>query len=752
MPILKTLPSWPNPQESIGRQIPSSRVGRRKVWYSRGPAQETFEKAIQPEIENNLKQLDLGRAEMFIRLYMIGRNSENANPIVMICCTNKKARDAAEATIRESGLLEEYKGFGLGAIVFPLEHPARPHNLSPRSQGHSFSAEGSRSDSAVTPSPQMSSFPANLSFNLPPNTTRRPPADYSTPYQSPPLIIDVLETAESSVPDTSAVIFASSTDPQLGRRIFSPTRNGEVSNHYATAGIVVKVGDNYYQLTAGHLFEIESETLDTEPFTNLDECHFDGQSVDGEHDSDYESDITGRGSATPEDARSRDGSSNSDSTNEKNDSFRVGMLQKWHKIPSTLNQRSLLPYRSQKPTGTGSMVRTNPVTLKHRFPVGHLPQGRVQPPMDYALIALPRDSVKKLGKNINTPQAPYPPVKDVAKVGREECSIIVVTTSTIIRGTLIPGKIAYRGSRAHRFESLVQIALESELFEGDCGSPVLDESTGSLYGHIIMGVAGTKVAYIVQAVDIFHDINKRTGQLVYVVTKEKEDGVETMSPLTTSRVSTSRARSNAGGRRRYWSSSASYGASVFSQSSSGSASTRMSAPDIDVAGYVAAGSLPCEFVGYGECEVTFDIHDTESWIEHIILHHLQDMLPKKLVCWFCNDYTFEAKRTSERRQNFEDRMYHIREHFLTEERTVNHMQPDYHFNTHLQNSGLISEESYNAVRRYNEVSQPPWMLAHDEIPPDLPARDSRDRAVYHDPDMDERHYRRERHRSGKTRK
>ncbi|GAW15371.1 hypothetical protein ANO14919_047800 [Xylariales sp. No.14919] len=206
------------------------------------------------------------------------------------------------------------------------------------------------------------------------------------------------------------------------------------------------------------------------------------------------------------------------------------------------------------------------------------------------------------------------------------------------------------------------------------------------------------------------------------------------------------------GRKNSSSSTSSYAGSVFSQSSSSSVSTRMSAPDIDVALYVAAGSLPCEFVGYGECEVTFGLEDTDAWIEHVIFDHLHDNLPKKVVCWFCDDYIFEAKRTSERRQNFEDRMYHIREHFLTERRTVNHMRPDYHFNTHLQDAGLISEQSYNAVRRYNEVPQPNWILAHDEIPPHVQARDSRNQRVYHDPHNDERNYRRERHRSGKSRK
>ncbi|KAI1199511.1 hypothetical protein F5X97DRAFT_296018 [Nemania serpens] len=123
MPILKSLPSWPSLQESIGRQISSSRVGNRKVWWPRGPALEIFENVLEPEIQLILNQLDLGHAEVYIRLYIIGRNLENANPFIMICSTDKAARDAAKATIRESGLLKEHEAVGLGAAALPLEHP-----------------------------------------------------------------------------------------------------------------------------------------------------------------------------------------------------------------------------------------------------------------------------------------------------------------------------------------------------------------------------------------------------------------------------------------------------------------------------------------------------------------------------------------------------------------------------------------------------------------------------------------------------
>ncbi|KAI0539605.1 hypothetical protein GGR58DRAFT_524383 [Xylaria digitata] len=659
MSILRSLPSWPNPQESIGRQILSSRVGTRKVWYSQGPALEAFEKVIQPEIENNLKQLDLGRAEIFIRLYMIGRNSENANPIIMICSTNKTAREAAEATIRESGLLKEHQGFGLGAAALPLEHPTPVRRLSPDDQGHNFSAGSNTSHDTVAPSRQTPSFLASPPFHPPSNPTH-PPSDSSTPDASSPLIINALITSvESGIPNTSTLVCASSTDPRLGRRIFSPTKKGQISQHYATAGIVIKVDEDYFQLTVGHLFEVESETSDeNQSLTSLDECHFDGQSSD-EYDSDYESEITGRGSATPEDAQSRDGSS-SDSTNENiNDGCTVDILRDSHQETNMLNQQptNILPHhQTQKPISSSSIVRTNPANLNLRFPIGHLSPGRlVRPTIDYAMIALNSDSVNIMGKDINAYGFSYPPVEAVAEVGHKECSIIVVTSSTIIRGILIPGKVAYRSPRPHGFDRLVQIILELEVFEGDCGSPVIDESSGSLYGHIVMGVAGTRVAYIVQAVDIFQDIITKT------------DIKEIAPPLADSHE----LPLSEGWCESYQTSVRS---SARSRSSKASTSTGKSAPYMDITYYAAVDSLPCEFVRYGSCDRSFD-----------------------------------------------QRMYHIRDHFLNERATIGGTWNP-HSNPHPHNPELIPDESYHTVRRRvsftEKVPQSPWMLENEGIPED----------------------------------
>jgi hypothetical protein len=47
--------------------------------------------------------------------------------------------------------------------------------------------------------------------------------------------------------------------------------------------------------------------------------------------------------------------------------------------------------------------------------------------------------------------------------------------------------------------------------EGDSGAVVIDAESGNLYGHVVMGCAGTRVAYIVAAVEVFHDIKARLG-------------------------------------------------------------------------------------------------------------------------------------------------------------------------------------------------------------------------------------------------
>ncbi|KAI0909114.1 hypothetical protein F4824DRAFT_420446 [Ustulina deusta] len=202
--------------------------------------------------------------------------------------------------------------------------------------------------------------------------------------------------------------------------------------------------------------------------------------------------------------------------------------------------------------------------------------------------------------------------------------------------------------------------------------------------------------------------------------------------------------SSAGSRYSYYSNGSSY-------SSNMSTTTGVSIPDIPGANFAQAEGLPCEFAGYTECDLVFELDDVQNWIEHIIVDHLREILPRKAICWFCDDYIFDSKRTGDRRTNFEERMNHIRNHFLYEGKTAQDMRPDHHFNRHLRDHKLISEAGFNAVRKWDEVPQGSWILPLDATPSDWQPKDSRRELEYNNP-RDERSYRNKHHKHGKSRK
>jgi hypothetical protein len=383
------------------------------------------------------------------------------------------------------------------------------------------------------------------------------------------------------------------------------------------------------------------------------------------------------------------------------------------------------------------------------IPIGYLPLRRqVAPPVDYAMIALPRISVKDMDFIINKAW-PYPSVTEVAGVEHESRNIIVVTHSAIIPGILLPGKLAYRNHQNHRFEKLVQVDLENAISEGDCGSPVLEVSNGNLYGHIIMGVPDTKLAYIVQALDIFRDIKVRIGKPISIVTMkhigEKESPArgyqQTRSgskPKRLDSLSVSSVYSSRG--------------SSFSQSSVGSffKSTFPIVPMMDDHCLPGPDKLPCEFVGYSRCDRLFSLEDVDNWIEHIISDHLHGKLPTTAVCWFCDDYIFDSKEVGSRRQNFQNRMLHNRDHILFEGRSAHDMRPDYFLNRHLYDCQLISESMYRVIHSYSEVPVGTYIIAHDSVPPDRELRDLRQQFEYSNSHDEERRYRRHHARNGKS--
>ncbi|CAJ2514243.1 Uu.00g023620.m01.CDS01 [Anthostomella pinea] len=129
--------------------------------------------------------------------------------------------------------------------------------------------------------------------------------------------------------------------------------------------------------------------------------------------------------------------------------------------------------------------------------------------------------------------------------------------------------------------------------------------------------------------------------------------------------------------------------------------------------------LPCEFVGLASCDYSFDYDDTAVWIEHTIQVHLSDELPNKVLCWFCDEYSFDASHPDiegNRRTNFYQRIRHIRDHFLNEGKTVEQIRPDFHMLEHLNRHGLITKAAYTKARRYCEVPRVSGIYAPGYVP------------------------------------
>ncbi|KAI8960518.1 hypothetical protein F5Y11DRAFT_265996 [Daldinia sp. FL1419] len=154
--------------------------------------------------------------------------------------------------------------------------------------------------------------------------------------------------------------------------------------------------------------------------------------------------------------------------------------------------------------------------------------------------------------------------------------------------------------------------------------------------------------------------------------------------------------------------------------------------------------LPCEFVGFG-CNVVFELDQTEAWIEHIISSHLGDNLPSRAVCWFCDDWIFDSRipEINDRRQNLENRLRHIRQHFLGGQ-TVSGIRPDFHMVDHLRRQNLIADATYQEYMKWNDLPCRREEMRHvrsrNFVPPEREQRRIRAQMVLVDTHKDEREW------------
>ncbi|KAJ4024831.1 hypothetical protein NW752_002283 [Fusarium irregulare] len=450
--MLRFRQKWPDAAECCGREVQTNRLGRKKAWWAQGTAIEKFEEDIQPEIETFLKNADLNDGDIYFRIYMIGRTQEASRPTVMICCADVSIGRRAKESLRHSPVIRNNPGFCLGSIDFPLEQlvPARGLALEVKPLGQ------------------------------------------------------VLDNA--SDPTAGIPIFAISDSATVGRRLFvTHPETMEVYRH-STGGVVVTNNGRFYQLTVGHIVDLPIGVHQPSRM-DPDACSFDGQS-----DSDSGDDL----SVCEQDLRRASvsildlsQSESSDAETEKTEADTAGYRSPANTDYTTTNSDPI-GFSRNEGLKQPSMIEVGTIAV-------HSKDGDA-PSLDYALVAIPPPSeVDQINRVLSSTGDETRPtmIHDVTGVGREERRVIVITGSSgVVKGILVPGTTFLGRGNQKGPQKLHVVQLDGVVAEGDSGAAVVDEMTGSLYGHMVSGCPGTRIAYIVAATDVFKAIESELhGQL-----------------------------------------------------------------------------------------------------------------------------------------------------------------------------------------------------------------------------------------------
>lgn len=427
------------------------------------PAAQTIRKyhsKVRGEIErclNRIKNQD--GASLFIRLCMIGRKGENTNPTIMICYANRETSKIFEASVRGSGILDRYPGLHLSSCALPI-------------------------DASLVPRPLFDK-------------------EYRTNGPDSP-------TSNKIGPRTSNPDACGISGPRMGRRLeFIVSSEAGPCVRHATGGLIVRIGDELYQITS---FNPVGATTESSPAPNtppdLEKCESESQSE--WEDSDCEQVFTSEKNLLMKTRTTRDGR------------------------PHPLGSKKLHPgevIRSPPPVIDGGidhslMWRDQDLafTTKYARPI----RPNTTPPATRPIAANPRkgshyDLVKLselesseasnvvLGGDGQVP--PKIEAHDVAMVGAEPAAVLVITPRGPISGTVLPDVASFRPGGSPRSQTVHAVILSGPIERGDHGSAVIDATTGSCYGHIVLGAEGNVVGYMAPAPDTLADILLSFGRL-----------------------------------------------------------------------------------------------------------------------------------------------------------------------------------------------------------------------------------------------
>lgn len=453
------------PVDSFGDEIKSERCRKlnTKVWFPRGEIKKTFEESLKAKIVDHLDGEGLTFSQVYLNLYIIGRSQAEARPKVVVCCEDSAKLMTVRASIRQSKVLKEpqFRTFDLGISSWPLETEGPVDKLA---------ADGTEHGGEQT-------------------------------------------TQRLHYPSPSIEIFTTDTYPRLGAILFSKRLAETEFIRSATAGPTLRVLDTYYLLTVGHIRDVKL----IDPPSNPDVLEIDGlsDSSDGVDESGGEETATSKGSLSFEESKSRSsspcdivfsppGSPGLPSVSGPSVHSEVDRL-----IPGSLAERKA---EGESPTHIMSSVG---------FIDLHCADGPMtKPGLDYALVNLNSQRMdspdhRLLNRVELHGSDAVLELKRIAELPNDTVGVIAITSSMgIQRGSLVASSTFFRDEGSPSFQKLGVVRLDGAIEEGDCGSVVIDEMTGDVYGHIVMGCSGTNLAYIVPATELYEDIRGKLSQEV----------------------------------------------------------------------------------------------------------------------------------------------------------------------------------------------------------------------------------------------
>lgn len=427
-------------------------MGSPSVWCPVRQAIEQYNSKIRREIERYLDHIKTDGSAFLIRLCMIGRKGEKPSPTIMIFSANRDLSKKFEASVRGSGILDRYPELQLSSCTIPLEPPAIPLKSERRARRQNTS------------------------------------------------------TGIGTEPKASKTDASEISGPRMGRKLelIVSSEQGPRIQH-ATGGLIVRIGDEMYQITS---FGSEGATK---------EWNSTSDSPRGREQSEFDShsDAEDSGYEQPWE----------DFTSEK--SLLVKKGRRRERRPYRHGQELLVstePYPceavcSSPPEADGGIETsliwkekdTSYTNTNRRKPIH-----TIRKDSHYTLVKLTELESAEASNVVLRGEEHVPrgiDVVEIAKIGEEAVGVLVVTARGSVSGTVLPdvASVSLRGSAPS--QTVHAIILSEPLYPSDCGSAVIDPVTGSCYGHIALKAEGHVVAYMAPAADTMADIVRNFGQL-----------------------------------------------------------------------------------------------------------------------------------------------------------------------------------------------------------------------------------------------